>query len=177
MATINLLPWRDEYRQEKTREFFSVLILLVVLSAIVGYVWYAFVKVKIEHQQSRNVLLKKEITVLNKQVREIKQLKTQRKELESKMAVIQDLQNKRPLIVYYFDGLVKAVPDGVYLEKLSRKGEVFNISGNAESNSRISNLMRSLDDSPYFKSPSLKSVVKNDFVLDFESEDVIDQRN
>lgn len=169
MATINLLPWRDEYRQEKTREFFSILILLVILVALVGYVWYAFVQSEITYQKSRNALYDKEISVLNKQVREIEELKQQRAELESKMEVIQNLQNKRPLIVHYFDGLVRSVPDGIYLEKLSRKDESFEISGSSESNNRVSTFMRNLDRSDYFQSPNLKSVVKESFELTFNS--------
>ena len=169
MATINLLPWRDEYRQEKTREFFSILVLLVILTSLVGYVWYAFVQSEIKSQKARNVLYKKEISVLNKQVREIDKLKKQRKELESKMEVIQNLQNKRPLIVHYFDGLVRTVPDGIYLSKLTRVKEQFSVAGSSESNNRVSTFMRNLDRSDYFQSPNLKSVVKENFELTFDS--------
>ena len=169
MATINLLPWRDEYRQEKTREFFSILVLLVILTSLVGYVWYAFVQSEIKSQKARNALYKKEISVLNTQVREIDKLKKQRKELESKMEVIQNLQNKRPLIVHYFDGLVRAVPDGIYLKKLNRRKGQFNVTGSSESNSRVSTFMRNLDRSDYFQKPSLKSVVKESFELTFSS--------
>ena len=84
MATINLLPWRDEYRQEKKREFFSVLILLSILTGLVSYVWFFFIQVEVKDQRSRNVLFEKEITALRRQVKEINKLKKQRAELESK---------------------------------------------------------------------------------------------
>ena len=169
MATINLLPWRDEYRQEKTREFFSVLIMLVILTSLVGYVWYVFIDDEIKSQRSRNALYQAEISVLDGKVAEIQKLRAQRKELESKMEVIQDLQNKRPLIVYYFDELVKAVPDGIYLKSLRRSEDLINVTGSSKSNNRVSTFMRNIDRSSYFSSPDLKSVVKEGFVLDFQS--------
>lgn len=169
MATINLLPWRDEYRQEKKREFASILFLLIILTALVCYVWVAFVKSEVENQRSRNALFKKEIAALTKQVAEINKLKEQRKELESKMDVIQGLQNKRPLIVHYFDEMVKVVPDGIYFTSLNNKGIMYSISGVAESNNRVSTLMRNLDRSEFFASPNLKNVVKEGFELTVEA--------
>jgi type IV pilus assembly protein PilN len=165
MATINLLPWRDEYRQEKKREFFSTLILLMVLSCLVGYVWFSFVGTQVDGQQARNAIFTKELSLLDTKVGKITELKAQRKELESRTEVIQGLQNKRPLIVHYFDHLVQAVPDGVYFKHLSRKGNVYTIKGVSESNSRVSALMRNLDESPFFASPNLINVVKESFEL------------
>jgi type IV pilus assembly protein PilN len=165
MATINLLPWRDEYRQEKKREFFSVLILLSILAALVCYVWFSFIQSEVKNQRSRNALFEKEITALRKQVSEINQLKKQRAELESKMDVIQGLQNKRPLIVHYFDDMVKVIPDGVYLASLDYKDNQYRIKGMAESNNRVSTLMRNLDRSEFFQSPNLINVVKEGFEL------------
>ncbi|ODS24306.1 pilus assembly protein PilN [Candidatus Endobugula sertula] len=170
MATINLLPWRDEYHKEKTREFFSILILLVILTILVGYVWYAFIHAEISTQRSRNALFEKEIAILESKENEIKKLKKQRADLESKMEIIQNLQNERPLIVHYFDELVKAVPDGVYLKQLQRKEHLFSVKGHSESNNRVSTLMRNIERSDYFQSPNLKNVVKADFELTFNSE-------
>jgi type IV pilus assembly protein PilN len=165
MATINLLPWRDEFRQEKKREFFSVLILLVILAAVVCYVWVSFIEASVEEQRSRNNLFQKEISTLNAKVSEIKKLKKQRVALESKMDVIQSLQNKRPLIVHYFDEMVKVMPDGVYLKSLNKNASGYSVKGIAESNNRVSTLMRNLDRSQFFESPNLKNVVKDAFEL------------
>jgi type IV pilus assembly protein PilN len=169
MATINLLPWRDEHRQEKKREFFSTLILLVILSCLVCYVWLSFVDRQIESQQSRNAIFTKELSLLDAKVGKITQLKTQREELESRTEVIQGLQNKRPLIVHYFDQIVRAVPDGVYFKRLSRQENIYTIKGSSESNSRVSTLMRNLDESPFFGSPNLINVVKESFELTVEA--------
>jgi type IV pilus assembly protein PilN len=165
MATINLLPWRDEFRQEKKREFFSVLILLGILAVLVCYVWISFIEAKVSEQRSRNSLFKKEISTLNAKVSEIEKLKKQRVSLESKMDVIQSLQNKRPLIVHYFDEMVRVMPDGVYLNSLSKGDDSYSIKGIAESNNRVSTLMRNLDGSRFFESPNLKNVVKDAFEL------------
>lgn len=165
MTTINLLPWRDEYRQEKTREFFSILFLLVILAGLVSYVVISLVGAEVDYQKSRNVLLEKEIAILDTQVGEIRDLKKQRIDLESKMSVIQGLQNKRSLIVYYFDEMVRAVPDGLYFKSLSSKDSVYSLSGFSESNNRVSALMRNLDQSRFFQSPNLNSVAKNGFDL------------
>jgi len=168
MATINLLPWRDEYRQEKKREFFSVLVLSVVLAGVIAYVWMSFFEAKIDRQKARNSMLDNEIKTLNQKVAKIAELKKKRAELEAKTEVIQGLQTKRPLIVRYFDELVKVTPDGIYYNKLSLSEGVYAISGIAESNSRISTLMRNLDRSEYFKSPNLSNVVQEKFDLSVE---------
>lgn len=169
MATINLLPWRDEYRQEKKREFFSVLIMLAILASLVVYVWVSFMKSEIQNQRVRNNLFKTEITALTEKVTEIQKLKQQRIALESKMDVIQGLQNKRPLIVHYFDEMAKVVPDGIHFISLSRSDSSYSLKGIAESNNRVSTLMRNLDRSKFFQSPNLKNVVKDSFELSVET--------
>lgn len=158
MARINLLPWRDQYREERKRQFLVVLAGVGVLAALVSYLWVSSVEAGIEQQKDRNQLLKTEIAALNKKVQEIRELKKRRKELLSRMKVIQDLQGTRPIIVRHFDELVRAIPDGVYLKKLNRKGKLIILEGVAESNNRVSSLMRNLDQSDWFTSPNLTSV-------------------
>lgn len=165
MATINLLPWRDAYRQEKKRELVSILMLLLIFSAILGYLWVSFEQKQVSDQQARNQIFKNEIKALDAKVAEIDKLKQQRRALESKTEVIQGLQYKRPLVVYYFDEMVRAVPDGVYFKSLSRKEDLYSIKGVSESNSRVSTLMRNLDNSTFFNSPNLINVVKDSFEL------------
>ncbi|MFT6102425.1 MAG: type IV pilus assembly protein PilN [Candidatus Endobugula sp.] len=165
MATINLLPWRDEYRQEKKREFFSSLVLCVILSAVVSYVMYSIVQGRVDNQLSRNNMLSLEISALNDRVKEIAELKSERRALEAKTEVIQGLQYKRPLVVHYIDKLVRTVPDGLHFESVLRKKGVLSIKGISESNTRVSSLMRSLDESTFFDAPNLINVVKNSFEL------------
>jgi len=169
MANINLLPWRDEYRQEKKREFFSVLFLLSMLTALVCYLWFSYSKDLIDNQNKRNTLLQNEIAALDEQVEEIRGLEKRRDELESRINIIQELQVKRPLIARYFDELVRAVPEGLYFGSMTRNDDVFSISGKTESNSRVSTLMRNLDRSDWFDSPNLKNVIEDGFELSVES--------
>ncbi len=158
MANINLLPWRDQYRQEKKQEFITILVGVCAAAAFIAYLWISSIQGSIANQTSRNSLLQTEISALEKQVVEIKELKKRRSELLDRMKVIQDLQGTRPVIVRYFDELARSVPDGVYLTLLVRKGSVINIEGIAESNNRVSSMMRNLDQSEWFSSPNLTSV-------------------
>ncbi len=158
MAKINLLPWRDEQRQEKKKEFFTVLIGFCVLGLLCGFVWVTSVKDAIADQNSRNALLQTEIDILQKEVEEIQELKKRRAELVDRMRVIKNLQGSRPVIVRYFDSLVRAVPDGVYLTSLTRVGDQIDLEGIAESPNRISALMRNLDESEWFGSANVSTI-------------------
>jgi len=151
-----------------------VLLLLAILACVVSYVWFAFTESSIKDQQARNNLLKREIAELNKKVKEIEALKKKREELEAKIAVIQSLQNERPLVVRYFDEVVRAIPDGLYFKSFNRKGDVFTVKGVAESNNRVSALMRNFDRSDSYQVPNLKNVVKNGFELTVLSASVDD---
>ena len=169
MANINLLPWRDEYRQEKKREFISVLMLLCLLGLLIAYLWVTVTKASILNQEARNKLLETEIAALDEQVKDIEGLKKRREELETRIRIIQDLQFKRPLVVRYFDELVRAVPDGLFFSALARNDNSFEIKGNTESNNRVSTLMRNLDRSGWFQASNLKNVIADEFELSVQS--------
>ena len=164
MANINLLPWRDEFRQEKKKEFLSLLGMIVALAVIVAFSWDRVATSRIENQQSRNQLLQSNISILDKQVAEIKDLKKRRQDMLDRMEVIQSLQGNRPDIVKIYDELVRAVPDGVYFTRLERKANALSLTGFAESNNRVSALMRKLDESGKFVDPNL-TVVEADQTL------------
>ncbi|WP_299597513.1 PilN domain-containing protein [uncultured Microbulbifer sp.] len=158
MAKINLLPWRQEYRAQKQKEFQQVAVLVVIAAGFSVFMWMKTVDSQIANQNERNQLLNTEITALNKQVKEIKDLKKRRQELIDRMRVIQELQGNRPLAVRYFDDMVRAAPEGLWLTHLKRSGKTLQVSGVAESNNRVSSFMRSLDQSEWFESPNLTGV-------------------
>ncbi|MDG9670350.1 PilN domain-containing protein [Hahella sp. CR1] len=158
MARINLRPWREELRAERQKQFITVLLGMLIISAGAGFLWHRYVEGSIEYQVQRNNFVRNEIAQLEKQIKEIQELKKRRAELIERMKVIQDLQGRRPVIVRVFDELVKTNPDGVYFTSLSKVGDVLEIKGVGESNSRISSLMRKLDESAWFKEPNLTSV-------------------
>jgi len=158
MAKINLLPWRQEYRAKKQKDFQQVAVLVVITAALSVFAWIETVDEQVSNQNARNQLLQVKINALNKQVREIKDLKKRRQELIDRMRVIQELQGNRPLAVRYFDELVQATPEGLWLNSLQRKGNSLEISGIAESNNRVSSFMRNLDQSDWYDSPNLTGV-------------------
>jgi type IV pilus assembly protein PilN len=158
MAQINLLPWRDDRRQEQKKEFLTVLALVLALG--VGLVLLANLVVngQIDNQKSRNQYLTENIKELDKMVAEIKDLQRKRNQLIDRMRVIQDLQGNRPIIVRVLDQLVRTVPDGVFYTSIGAKGGTISINGIAESNNRVSSLMRRLDASDWLENPNLTGV-------------------
>ncbi|SEA22543.1 PilN domain-containing protein [Microbulbifer marinus] len=158
MAKINLLPWRQEYRAQKQKEFQQVAVLVVIAAAFSTFLWMKTVDGQIANQNERNQILQTEIAALDKQVREIKDLKKRRQELIDRMRVIQELQGNRPLAVRYFDEMVRSAPEGLWLTNLKRSGKSMEIAGVAESNNRVSSFMRNLDQSEWYESPNLTGV-------------------
>lgn len=158
MAKINLLPWREERRQEQKKEFLVVLAGAVVFALVVMLGANQVYNAWIDNQNSRNAYLQKNIDELNRQVKEIKELEAKRRQLLDRMKVIQDLQGTRPLVVHVFDELVRTLPDGVFYQSLVRIDKKIEIAGIAESNNRVSSLMRQLDRTEWFENPNLTSV-------------------
>lgn len=158
MAQINLLPWREERRQELKKEFLTVLALVAAIGVLLVFVSGMFVNSQITHQDLRNSYLKTHISQLDEQVSEIRELQRKRNQLLDRMKVIQELQGNRPVIVRILDQLVRTVPDGVFYENLSARGKEISASGVAESNNRVSSLMRRLDASDWFADPNLDQV-------------------
>ena len=157
-TTINLLPWREERRKRQQQDFFSLLLAAAILGGVIAWGWYSMVSQQVSDQQARNSRIEAKAKELDGQIKEIKELRARRDELVARMKVIQGLQGNRFAIVYVFDQLVKTLPDGVYYSKLERRGETFTINGIAENNSRIAELMRNLDESPWFKKATLVKV-------------------
>jgi type IV pilus assembly protein PilN len=161
VAKINLLPWREELREQRQREFISVSIGVVIVAAGLLYLAHLDVSSDIDAQIARNNLISKEIKLMAESVKEIDALKAKKEELLARMNVIQSLQGNRPIIVRVFDELVRTIPEGVFYTKLSREQNAINFEGTAESNNRVSSLMRKLDLSEWFTKPNLTSVSAN----------------
>ncbi len=161
MANINLLPWREERREELKKEFLTILAIVAVAALVLVFIADRITNSRINHQQERNAYLQSSITKLTEQVTEISELETRREDLLDRMKIIQDLQGNRPVIVRVFDELVRTVPDGLYYNELSRKGDNVAIEGVAESSNRVSSLMRRLDSSDWFSGPNLTGVKAN----------------
>lgn len=158
MAHINLLPWREARREELKRQFLSILGLVVVAAIMLLVLADRVVNGQIDNQKSRNDYLSQNIRVLDAQVAEIKDLQRKRNQLIDRMRVIQELQGNRPVIVRVLDQLVRTVPDGVFYTQVEAKEKTLSIEGVAESNNRVSSLMRRLDASDWLQDPNLDSV-------------------
>lgn len=158
MARINLLPWREELRKRRKREFGVATAVAVILTvcAMVGV--HALIALFIDHQQERNSYLKQEIATLDGILKEIKDLEKTRENLLARMEIIQQLQHSRPEIVHMFDELVATIPEGMYLIKVDHRGRNLAISGRAESNARVSSYMRNLESSGWLGKPDLKVI-------------------
>lgn len=160
MARINLLPWREELREEQKKRFYTILVGVVVLAGVLVFQAGREIEGMIEYQTSRNNYIKDEIKILDEKIKEISTLKKKREELLARMKVIQELQGTRPVIVRVFDEVARSIPDGVFFSSLVIKGDNLAIAGNAEANSRVSTLMRDFDQSEWFANPNLQVVNK-----------------
>lgn len=158
MAQINLLPWREERRQELKKAFIATVALVLALAAGLVMLGDRVVNGQIDNQKARNQYLEENIKELDKMVAEIKDLQKRRNQLLDRMRVIQELQGNRPIIVRVLDQLVRTVPDGVFYTGLSTKDKKITINGVAESNNRVSSLMRRLAASDWLANPSLDGV-------------------
>ncbi|PLW84234.1 pilus assembly protein PilN [Kineobactrum sediminis] len=158
MAQINLLPWREERRAERKKEFLLVLGMVVAVGIGLLLLGDRYVNSQIDNQKARNQYLTDNIRVLDQKVAEIKELQRRRNQLLDRMRVIQELQGNRPIIVRVLDQLVRTVPDGVFYNSLQSKAGDISIAGIAESNNRVSSLMRRLDASDWLQQPNLDSV-------------------
>ena len=158
MNRINLLPWREELREERKKEFLQYLALALMVAAVLVLLGGIRVSGNVETQQARNAYIEAEIEVLDARIREIRDLEKRRGELLARMRVIQELQGNRPVIVRIFDQLVRTLAGGVFYNSLSVSGNRVQVSGVAESNNRVSELMRRIDGSEWFTGPQLRQL-------------------
>ena len=158
MANINLLPWREWERERKKKEFLAQLGTAVVVAVLLVIGFGQMLDTSIDGQQGRNEFMEKKIKGLDKRIAEIRTLRKQREDLLARMQVIQELQGNRSVIVRVFDQVVQTLAKGVHYEELTMNGAQLAVAGVAESNNRISALMRNLDGSELFTSPNLKSI-------------------
>jgi type IV pilus assembly protein PilN len=152
---INLLPHRAEKRRARQIQFIALSVISLVLAALlVGFVQVA-ISTQISYQERRNAYLKQETAVLDKQIEEIKKLREQTQALLARKNVVEGLQSTRSDVVHLLDQMLRILPDGVYLKTLKQTGNKIALVGYAQSNARVSTLMRAVEDSPWLDTPSL----------------------
>jgi type IV pilus assembly protein PilN len=156
MPRINLLPWREAERKRKRQEFGVGVVGALALAALVYFAVNWRMQSAIEDQQARNNYLKQEIAELDKQIAEILDLEEQKKRLQARITVIEQLELSRPEIVHVFDQLVRTTPDGVYLTSVKQTGRKIELKGVAQSSTRVASYMRNIDSSEWLAEPALQ---------------------
>lgn len=158
MANINLLPWREQLREQRKQQFTVAIVVAIVVAAVIVFFVGQTYDSLIDHQRGRNGHIQDEITKLDKTIAEINTLRKQRSELIERMKIIQNLQGNRAIPARILEQFVLRLPEGVYFTSLDMKGDSISLTGAAESNNQVSNLMRDLDESPWLTSPVLTEV-------------------
>jgi type IV pilus assembly protein PilN len=158
MPRINLLPWREEERKRRQREFLVAMTGSFVAGVVVvGATMFAFSQM-ISNQVDRNQRLESEIAELEKSIKEIDGLERQKERLLARMEIIEQLQSSRPEIVHLFDEMARRLPEGVYLSGMKQTGSSVEVKGVAQSSTRVSTLMRQVDASDWLTDPSVIKV-------------------
>lgn len=155
MMRINLLPHRAEKRRARQVQFIAISVISVLLGVVlVGAVQVAN-STQISYQERRNTYLNQEIGKLDTQIAEIKKLREETQALLERKNVVENLQSTRSDVVHLMDQMLRILPDGVYLKTLKQAGNAINLVGYAQTNARVSTLMRAIDDSPWLDSATL----------------------
>ena len=155
MTRLNLLPWREMRRKEQDRQLLTIGVGAAILMLGITFLAHLRVGQMMENQSARNKFLETEIAKVEDEIKEIKELKTQRDALVARMRVIEELQGDRTRIVHVFDDLTRKMPEGAYLTNLTQADKVFTLKGVAQSNARVAAFMRNLEGSPWFVNPDL----------------------
>ncbi|MFH1604437.1 MAG: PilN domain-containing protein [Pseudomonadota bacterium] len=155
---INLLPWREARRKALNLQFYILIGMVAGLAGSIVLLVHGYYAAQIATQTERNRFLKDENAKLEKEIEEIKKLKEEIQALLSRKQVIETLQADRAQTVYLLDQLVRQTPDGIYLKSIKQSGHKVNLTGYAQSNARVSTLMRNLEASPYLENPNLVEI-------------------
>jgi type IV pilus assembly protein PilN len=162
MPRINLLPWREEERKKRQRDFMVAMAGAFVAGVLVVAMTNLIFSQLISQQRERNNRLETEISELEKSITEIDGLEAQKERLLARMEIIEQLQRSRPEIVHLFDEVTRQLPEGVYLTGMKQTGSTVEVKGVAQSSTRVSALMRQIDSSHWLTDPDVVKVETTD---------------
>lgn len=157
MAKINLLPWREALREQRKKEFISISIGMFLLGLVLSALAWAFVNQRLNDQQQANQLVQTANSELDVRLKALDGLQAHRDEIIERMKLIQDLQGKRPVVVRLFDEMARLTPDQMFITRFERKDDKFIITGRAESPNTVSEFLRNLENSPWFRNAFMNS--------------------
>ncbi len=162
MARINLLPWRAELRKEHQKIFLTYITFAAIMAVVVMYAVHIYMQNIIEDRNSRNQFIEKQIASVEEKIKAIRALDKKRKELKTRMNLIQELQRSRPQVVHLFDTIPRVIPDGLHLLTIKRTGDHLDITGSSESNTRIASLLRNMDASEWLGGADVSSFTRDE---------------
>lgn len=166
MILVNLLPHREAARKRKRETFFATLGVAVLAGGLIGGAVFSWYQAQIAAQQSKNTFLKTEITRLEGQIKDIATLQAEIAALRARQNAVEDLQGNRNLPVYLLGELVRQLPDGVYITSMKQDNQVVLLTGVAQSNERVSELLRNLaNNSPWLTRPELIEITAKTITL------------
>lgn len=166
MILVNLLPHREAARKRRREAFFASLGAAAVLGVLISAGVYSWYLAQIEEQTSKNNFLKAEIARLDGQIKDIATLQAEIAALRARQNAVEDLQGNRNMPVYLLAELVKQLPDGVYINSMKQENQLVRITGVAQSNERVSELLRNLaNNSPWLTKPELVEITAGTVAL------------
>jgi type IV pilus assembly protein PilN len=161
MARINLLPWRQEERERRNKEFITLVAALTLLALLTAFATWSYFNNELVEQRDANALIEQENSRLDSVLTEIDTLEQRREDIISRMQVIQDLQGRRPVPVRLWDDIAKAIPPALYLNNLKREGDVITLTGLADNPNVVSSLIRNLDSSKWMGNSAVRNIQQN----------------
>lgn len=161
MARINLLPWRQEERERRNKEFIALVAAVTLLALLTAFAAWSYFNSELNDQRDANALIEQENARLDTALKEIETLEQRRDDIVSRMQVIQDLQGRRPIPVHLWDDIAKAIPPALYLTNLKREGDLLTLTGMADNPNVVSSLIRNLDDSPWMGNSAVQNIQQN----------------
>ena len=166
MILINLLPHREAARKRRKEMFQATMFASFLVGLLIAGGIYSWFQAMIEQQQQRNNFLAGEIKVLEGQIKEIATIEDEITALRARQKAVEDLQSDRNLPVHLLNELVKQLPDGVYITSLKQTDHVVAMQGMAQSNERVSEMLRNLaDNTPWISKPELVEIVAANVAL------------
>ncbi|MEJ5138891.1 PilN domain-containing protein [Acinetobacter guillouiae] len=162
MAKINLLPWRDELREQKKKQFVAICVGVALIGLVIVLLAWFYFDHKLEDQEQANQLVTSTNQNLDTQLKTLDGLQERRNAIIERMKLIQGLQGQRPVIVRLVDELVRIVPAQMYITKFSRVGDKFTIEGKAESPNTVAELLRGLEASEWYRNAFMNSFLAAD---------------
>ncbi|WP_201573668.1 PilN domain-containing protein [Psychrobacter sp. H8-1] len=161
MARINLLPWRQEERERRNKEFITLVAAVTLLALLTAFATWSYFNNELDEQRDANALITQENTRLDTALVEIDSLEQRRDDIVSRMQVIQDLQGRRPVPVHLWDDLAKAMPAALYLNNLKREDNTLILTGLADNPNVVSSLIRNLDASKWMGNSAVRNIQQN----------------